>query len=116
MSLATEYGQSRHRYLELIEEFPLRHIKNDRELDRAIRVIDSLLDKVRTNRAERDYLDALSTFVEAYEEKQHPIEAPSDAQMLEHLISARGVTQSEVAAETDIADQTFQPYSTRNGN
>ena len=36
-------GPTSHRYFDLVREFPLRPIRSDRELDRAIAVIDRLL-------------------------------------------------------------------------
>ena len=39
------------------------------------------------------YLDALSDLVAAYEDEHYPIEPASDADMLRHLMEAKGVTQ-----------------------
>ena len=107
MSLSKVYGRGKDRYLELINGFPLRPIKDDTELDDAICVIDTLIDKARLSRAEQDYLEAISVFVEVYEEKMHPIDAPSDEEMLRHLIDAKNVTQSQVSKDTDIAESTI---------
>ena len=49
MSLCKVYGRGKDRYLELINGFPLRPIKDDTELDDAICVIDTLIDKTRLN-------------------------------------------------------------------
>ncbi len=91
-------------YLELVQRFPLRPIRSERELDRATVVINSLLDRDRLSTAERDYLDVLSDLVERYEDKHHPIDDVSDAGILEHLIEAKGVTQAAVARATGIAE------------
>src|SRR5947199_10362978 len=90
-------------YLKLVRRFPLRPIRNERELDQAIMVINSLLDLDRLSAVEQDYLDVLSDQVERYEDKHHPIGDVSEADMLEHLIEAKGVTQAAVARATGIA-------------
>jgi HTH-type transcriptional regulator/antitoxin HigA len=91
-------------YLELVRRFPLRPIHNERELDRATAIINSLLDRDRLTAAEQDYLDVLGDLVERYEDKHHPIDDVSDAGLLEHLIEAKGVTQAAVAWGTGIAE------------
>jgi HTH-type transcriptional regulator / antitoxin HigA len=95
------------RYLELIRRYPLRPIRSDAELDRAIAVIDSLTDRDDLTREEDDYLDVLGDLVEKYEAEQHPMPPLPDAEMLRHLIEARETTQARVAAETGIAESTL---------
>jgi len=90
-------------YLELVRHFPLRPIHNERELDQATAVINSLVDRDRLSAAEQDYLEVLGDLVERYEDKHHAIGDVSDADMLEHLIEAKGVTQAAVARATGIA-------------
>ena len=94
-------------YLSLIHRFPLRAIRNDRELDEAIALINELLDRLKLDEGETDYLDVLGDLVEAYEESTHPIEPASDAAMLESLLTDRGQTQLQVAAVTGIANSTL---------
>jgi len=91
-------------YLELIRQFPLRPIRSDDELDQAIGIIDSLLDRESLDLAEEDYLEVLSDLVERYETEVYPIPAVSDTELLRHLIDAKGVTQAEVARQTGIAE------------
>lgn len=94
-------------YLKLVRAFPLRPIRTEAELDRAIEVVNSLLDRDDLAPAEADYLDVLGDLVERYETEQHPVEDVSDADMLEHLIEARGVTQAEAARGAGIAVSTI---------
>lgn len=94
-------------YLELVRRFPLRPIRSERELDRAIAVIDALLDRDRLTQAEEDYLDVLGDLVERYEDEQHPIEDVSEADMLRHLIEAKGVTQAAAARGARVAESTI---------
>ena len=104
---ATKPRIIRDRYLEWIQEFPLRPIRSDKELDAALAVIDQLLDQKRLVREEQDYLDVLSGLVERYEKEQHPMPPVSDAEMLRHLIQAKDVTQVQVARATGIAESTI---------
>ena len=94
-------------YLALIHRFSLRAIRNDRELEDAIVLVNELLDRPKLDEGEEDYLDVLGDLVEAYEETVHPIEPASDAAMLESLLSDRGQTQLQVAAATGIANSTL---------
>jgi HTH-type transcriptional regulator/antitoxin HigA len=93
-------------YLELIHAFPLRPIRSERELDRAIYVINALLDRGRLTSAEEDYLEVLSDLVERYEDRHHqrPTADLSDAEMLGHLLEAKEVTQAEVARATGMRE------------
>lgn len=95
------------RYFELIKSFPLRPIRSDAELDRAIAVIDSLIDAQALTSDEDDYLDVLGDLVEKYESETHPMPPVSDADMLRHLIETRETTQVKVSAETGIAVSTI---------
>ena len=51
----------------LLQQFPLRPIRCDEQLDRAIQIIDSLLDRPNLDEGEQDYLEVLSDLVHAYE-------------------------------------------------
>jgi len=107
MATANRPGDIKERYLELISQFALRPIRSDDELDEAVRVVDSLLSKKALAPEEQDYLDVLSDLVERYEAEAHPIAPLPDADMLRHLIEAKGVPQAEVAKATGIADSTI---------
>jgi HTH-type transcriptional regulator / antitoxin HigA len=91
-------------YLKLVRLFPLRPIRSETELDRATSVIHTLLDRNHLSAAEQDYLDVLGDLVERYETKHHAIGDVSDADVLEHLLEARGTTQAAVARATGIAE------------
>ena len=66
-----------------------------------------MLFRSELNQDEQDYLDVLSDLVERYESEHHPIAPVSDAEMLRHLIEAKGVSQVEVAREAGIAESTI---------
>jgi HTH-type transcriptional regulator/antitoxin HigA len=107
MSLATVYGETQETYLVLIQQFPLRPIRSEAELDEAIAIIDALVIKDVLETAEADYLAVLSDLVEQYESEVHPISPASDAEMLRHLLDAQGVSQGQVARDTGIAASTI---------
>ncbi len=93
-------------YLKLVKHFPLRTILSESELDQAIAVINSLIDRDLLP-AEEDYLDVLSDLVERYEDKHHPIPDVPGHEMLAYLIEQKQVTQSDVASATGIAVSTL---------
>jgi HTH-type transcriptional regulator/antitoxin HigA len=99
--------KSNHRYLQLVEAFPLRPIRSERELTRAIAVIDALLDRGELSSEEADYLDVLADLVERFDCQCHPSEPLCDSAMLSHLIEAKDVDQSTVAKATGIAHSTI---------
>lgn len=51
--------------------------------------------------------DALSDLVAVYEDEHHAIEPAADADMLRHLLDAKGVTQTHLSHETGIAKPTI---------
>jgi HTH-type transcriptional regulator/antitoxin HigA len=107
MSVRTNQNRSPDSYFELVRAFPLRRLTSDRELQEAIGVIDSLLDQSKLDRGQEDYLDVLSDLVKRYEADEHPMEPVPDADLLRHLIEAKGVSQQEAAQATEIAESTI---------
>ena len=86
------------RWHELAAEFPLRPIRSGAELDRAIVMIDRLLDQPELSEAEEDYQVVLAGLVHAYEQEHEPVEAVTTGELLAHLIEAKGVSQVGAAA------------------
>jgi HTH-type transcriptional regulator / antitoxin HigA len=107
MSTVNRKKEARDRYLELVLQFPLRPIRSDDELDQAVQMVDSLLDRRDLAVEEEDYLDVLGDLIERYESEAHPMAPVSDAELLRHLIEAKDVTQSDVSDATGIADSTI---------
>ena len=95
------------RYLDLVAKFPLRPIQREEELDEAIAVVDSLLAKPRLTKDEDDYLDVLGDLISKYEKSAHPVEPASDAEMLEHLLESRDLSQADLHEATGIAISTI---------
>lgn len=96
-------GKVRDDYLDLVLKFPLVSLKSEERFQEAQAVIDGLLAKRKLSGGEAMYLDALSDLVAAYEDTRYPIEPASDADMLRHLMEAKGVTQAQLHGDTGIA-------------
>lgn len=94
-------------YLELIMECPLASIKSESQLAMAQAMMDRLLTQGKLDDGEEMYLDALSDLVAAYEDVHYPIAPASDADMLRHLMEAKGVTQVELHRQTGIPKSTI---------
>lgn len=107
LATARDTAAVKDHYLELVRRFPLKHLRSDRELAKAIKMVDSLIAKKSLTRGEQDYLDVLTDIVERYEEDFHPMPPVSDAEMLRHLIEARGIKQDKLAKETGISGSTI---------
>jgi HTH-type transcriptional regulator/antitoxin HigA len=97
-------------YLRLVRQFPLRPVRSDEELERAIEVVNQLLDRDKLDLAEQDYLDVLGDLIERYESEAHPIEDVSPADVLAHLLEARGVTAAVAARACGIAVTAFSDF------
>jgi HTH-type transcriptional regulator/antitoxin HigA len=101
------YGKTEDQYLDLVRRFPLRPLRSDADLDAAIAMIDSLIDRPKLTTPERDYLDVLGDLVEAYESEAVPMRPVGDADLLRFLIEQKNVTQAVVAASAGIAESTI---------
>lgn len=99
-------------YLELIQVFPLASIKSEEHLEAAQAIMDQLLAHDNLDDGEEMYLGALGDLVAAYEDEHYPIAPPSDADMLRHLMEAKGVTQSQLSREAGIAKSTISEVLT----
>lgn len=94
-------------YLELVMECPLASIKSESQLTVAQDMIDRLLTQGKMDDGEEMYLDALSDLIAAYEDVHHSIPPASDADMLRHLMEAKGVAQVELHRGTGIPKSTI---------
>lgn len=94
-------------YLEWILAFPLASIRSDDHLRAAQEVMDRLLAKGRMDVGEMLYLDALSDLVASYEDEHHAIAPAADADMLRHLLEAKGVSQAELHRKTGLPKSTI---------
>jgi HTH-type transcriptional regulator/antitoxin HigA len=78
---------------------PLLTIRNEREYDRAVKLLNELLDEIGTNERHPLYsfMDTLGTLIEAYEEKHHPVPASSGAEMLRYFMEEHGLSQTDLS-------------------
>ena len=85
-------------YSRLLAMHPLRPIHNNTELDHATAIIDRLAGH-DLNVDQADYLDALSTLVEAYENAHHPLDDPaiSGLDALRALLDDHGMDAPDLA-------------------
>jgi HTH-type transcriptional regulator/antitoxin HigA len=93
-------------YFRLVKQFPLTHIRNDKQLDTAAKMIDGLLQKDLDEGAQ-EYLDALTDLVEAYERDHHSMPDVSEADILRELMRSNGLTQSRLAKHVAISQSTL---------
>jgi HTH-type transcriptional regulator/antitoxin HigA len=110
MPTKTRFGltaKRRDSYLECVRTFPLASIESDEHLAHARRIMDRLLAKGQLDAGEDMYLDALSDLVGVYEDEHHQIGPASDADMLRHLIEAKGITQARLSKEASISKSTI---------
>ena len=84
------------KYLQLLQQFPPRTIKDDEELDKTVAVIDDLLDRPSLSSEESDYLNVLGTLVFDYEQKTEPILDLYGVELLKVLIAERGLRQKDL--------------------
>jgi HTH-type transcriptional regulator/antitoxin HigA len=88
-------------YLDLVRGFPLRPIRSEPEYDQALELLKNLVgraDRHGLTTGERDYADALSQFVGAYETRRYPIPPALKTPLgrLKHLVEQSGMTTGEL--------------------
>ena len=89
-----------------MQAFPLASIKSEKHLAEAQKVMDRLLAKGKLDAGEEMYLDALSDLVGVYEDEHHATAPASDADMLRHLMDAKGVNQAQLCRDTGLPKST----------
>ncbi len=93
------------RYLELIQDFPLRRIRTKAELAAATGILDRLFGNEDADAGETDYLDVLSDLVDSYERRNDP-NYDADAtglEVLRALMEEHEMSQSALAAKLGIS-------------
>jgi HTH-type transcriptional regulator/antitoxin HigA len=87
------------RYLNLVRQFPLRPIRSQRELARAMKIAGHLAtyDEGTLPLGEQDYLDALTVFIEDFQ-RRHPVDMPevTPLAMLKHLMEQHDMNVTEL--------------------
>jgi HTH-type transcriptional regulator/antitoxin HigA len=87
-------------YLELVEAFPLRPLRSERDYDAAVKILDKLVVQPEGSlgAGREDYLDTLTMLVQAYEEEHYPMDfEPVDpVDMLKYMMHESGMTQADL--------------------
>lgn len=93
-------------YFDLVKQFPLTRIEDDRQLDDAVKVIDTLL-QVDLDIGQQKYLEVLSYLVETYEDENVTIPDASEADVLRELMRSNGFNQTSLRKKTGISQSTI---------
>lgn len=73
----------------------IKPIKSEDDYETALETIAGLMNaKPGTPRGDR--LDVLTTLVDAYEQKAHPIEPPDPIEAIKHTLDAQGLTNKDL--------------------
>src|SRR6266496_4924937 len=85
-------------YFELVEKFPIRRLENDTDHAAACAAIEPLVGRQDLTRGQEMYLDALSRFIEDYEDLHHHVDTSSltPVDVLKELIDQRDMNVSDL--------------------
>jgi HTH-type transcriptional regulator / antitoxin HigA len=102
--LATEMDRIMQEYRRLRAVVPLGSIRTKKEYERAVGLLDGILDEIGENEEHpmAELADAISVFVERYEAEHSPIPTGKPADVLRFLMAEHGLRQSDFA---DIGSQ-----------
>ncbi len=77
---------------------PLLSIRNERDYDRAVKLLNQLLDEVGDNERHPLYslLDTLGTLLHAYEELHHKLPSVNGGELLKHLMDEHDLKQADL--------------------
>ena len=88
-------------YLELVKAFPLRPLRKESDHAAALDILRKLAVRQdqQLSTGEKDYLEALTLFVEEYEDSRHRIDlsALKPLDVLKHLIEESGMKSADLA-------------------
>jgi len=96
-------------YMELVGDFPLVAIKDDKHLATAQKVLDRSLQHKLDSGAQA-YLEVLSDLVGDYEDQHHPISAASPVDMVRHLMDAHSLSQATVCHDISVGKSTLSQF------
>ncbi len=96
-------------YDSLLLRYKPRPIRDEQEYRRMLGQVEELIGRYGPTppRDEGELIAVLSTLIESYEVELQPRRKPTPAEMLAHLIEAKGVTRAEVARATKIPPSTI---------
>jgi len=96
--LAKQLVKAGNEYRTLRRQIPLGVIRSKAEYDRAVAVLDTIIDEIGEDEAHplADLAEALSVFVEAYDKAHYPTPPPSPREMLRFLMEQNDLNQSDL--------------------
>src|SRR5438552_8287308 len=87
-------------YLALIDQFPLRPLRSERDYDAAVTILDELAVRPEgsLDPGEQDYLDTLTMLVEAFDREHYDIDTKhlDPLSMLKYLMQESGMSQADL--------------------
>ena len=83
-------------YSKLLVEYQPKVITTEAEYDQALETVEKLMAYQQRTPEQTAILQLLVTLIEEFETKHYPIEPSSPHAMLEHLMDARGIKQSDL--------------------
>ena len=93
-------GRASKAYLALIDTFRLRPLRNEKDYDAAVKVLDALAvrPEASLDPGEQDYFDTLTMLVEAYDREHYDVEEShgDPLTMLKYMMSESGMTQADL--------------------
>lgn len=88
--------RARDAYMELVQRFPLKTLKNDDDHRRASGIVSKLIGR-QLDTGSGDYLDALLVLIDKYEDEHHPIDdCMTPQQAVRALMQFNGLSQADV--------------------
>lgn len=83
-------------YSQLLVEYQPKVITTEAEYDQALETVEKLMADQQRIPEQTAILQLLVTLIEEFETKHYPVEPSSPHAMLEHLMDARGIKQSDL--------------------
>jgi len=85
-------------YLKLVTRFPIRPLGSEKDHAAALAAIEPLVGRRDLTAGEGMYLDALSRFIEDYEEERHPVDTSSltPVEFLRELMEQREMNVNDL--------------------
>jgi HTH-type transcriptional regulator / antitoxin HigA len=85
-------------YLELVKRLPLRPIRTAGEYDAAAGLLDALVLRADLSDGQRDYVEALSLFIEDYDRRNNVFDTSgrTPLDMLKHLMEANDMSVTDL--------------------
>jgi HTH-type transcriptional regulator/antitoxin HigA len=98
MMLAKQLVKAGNEYRTLRRQIPLGVIRSMVGYDRAVVVLDTIIDEIGEDEVHplADLAEALSVFIEAYDNAQYSTPAPSPREMLRFLMEQNDLNQSDL--------------------